>query len=89
VTSGADKKAKAKSARLKLPWTVNRRIKNEVIGAATRDINQKDNVFKDYYERMVSNGITPAKAKHSVARKLVSTMSAMWRTDSKFYEKLF
>jgi hypothetical protein len=37
---------------------------------------------------MLSNGIIPVNAKHSVARKMVSTMSAMWRTDSKYDEKL-
>ncbi len=89
VTSGKDKKGKPKPARLKLPWAVNRRLKNAVIGAATSAIRHRDNAFKDYYERMLSNGITPANAKHSVARKMVSTMSAMWKTDSKFDEKLF
>ena len=88
ATSGTDKKGKPKPARLKLPWAVNRRLKNAVIGAATSAINQKANVFKDYYERMVSNGITPSNSKHSVARKMTSTMSAMWKTDSKFDEKL-
>jgi len=32
--------------------------------------------------------ITPANAKHSATRQMVSTMSAMWKTDSKFDEKL-
>ena len=73
---------------MKLPWAVNRRIKNAVIGAATSAIERGDNAFKDYYERIVSNGITPANAKHSVARKMVSTMSAMWKTDSEYEEKL-
>jgi len=68
---------------------VNRRLKNAVIGTATSAIGHGDNAFKDYYERMISNGITPANAKHSVARKMVSTMSAVWKTDSKFDEKLF
>ncbi len=89
ATSGKDKKGRPKPARLQLPWAVNRRLKNAVIGAATSAIRHRDNVFKDYYERMLSNGITPANAKHSVARKMVSTMSAMWKTDSKFDEKLF
>jgi len=73
---------------MKLPWAVNRRIKNAVIGAATSAIERGDNAFKDYYERIVSNGITPANAKHSVARKMVSTMSVMWKTDSEYEEKL-
>jgi hypothetical protein len=38
---------------------------------------------------MVSNGIAPANARHSVARKLVSTMSAMWKTGNEYDEKLF
>jgi hypothetical protein len=89
ATNGRDKKGRPKPARLKLPWAVNRRLKNAVIGAATSAIGHRDNVFKDYHERMLSNGITPANAKHSVAIKMVSTMSAMWKTDSKFDEKLF
>ena len=46
------------------------------------------NAFKTYYQRMVSNGIIPANARHSVARKLVSTMSAMWKTGSEYDETL-
>ena len=88
ATSGKDKKGRPRPPRLKLPWAVNRRLKNAVIGAATSAIERRDNAFKDYYERMLSNGITPANAKHSVARKMVSTMSAMWKTDSEYDEKL-
>ena len=88
ATSGKDKKGRPKPARLKLPWAVNRRLKNAVIGAATSAIGHGDNAFKDYYERMVSNGITPANAKHSVARKMISTMSAMWKTGNEYDETL-
>jgi transposase len=88
ATSGKDRKGRPKPARLKLPWAVNRRLKNAVMGAATSAIERGDNAFKDYYERMLSNGIIPVNAKHSVARKMISTMSAMWRTGSQYDEKL-
>ena len=88
-TSGKDKKGRPKPPHLHLPWAVNGQLKCAVVGAATSAIEQGDNVFKDYYERMLSNGITPVNAKHSVARKMVSTMSAMWKTSSRFDEKLF
>jgi hypothetical protein len=55
------------------------------VSAITR---HSSNVFKDYYERMLSNGITPANARHSVARKMMSVMSAMWKTDNAFDPKL-
>jgi hypothetical protein len=71
-----------------LPWAVNRQLKNAVIGVATSAVEHGDNAFKDYYKRMLSNGIIPGNAKHSVARKMVSVMLAMWKTDSKFDEKL-
>jgi hypothetical protein len=64
-------------------------LKCAVVGVATSAIEHGDNVFKDYYEMMLSNGIIPVNAKHSVARKMVSTMSAMWKTNSRFDEKLF
>jgi transposase len=88
VTSGKDKKGRPKPPRLKLPWPVNGLLKDAVMGAATSAIERADNAFKDYYERMLANGITPANAKHSVARKMVSTMSAMWKTGSEYDEKL-
>lgn len=52
------------------------------IGAATSAIGQRDNAFKNYYQRMLSHGITPANAKHSVARKMVLILSAMWKTSA-------
>jgi transposase len=89
ATSGKDKQGRPKPARLKLPWAVNRRLKNAVLGAATSAITRhSNNAFKDYYERMLSNGITPANARHSVARKMMSVMSAMWKTDSAFDPRL-
>lgn len=57
TTSGTDKKGRPKPARLKLPWAVNGTLKNAVLGAALSAINQKDNIFKDYYERMLRDGI--------------------------------
>jgi len=86
TTSGTDKNGKPKPARLKLPWAVNRTLKNAVLGAALSSINQKDNAFKDYYERMVKNGIIPSNARHAVARKLLTVMWAMWKTNSPFDE---
>jgi hypothetical protein len=64
------------------------RVRDAVMGAAITAIERGDNAFKDYYKRMVSNGITPANARHSVARKMVSTMSAMWKTGNEYDEKL-
>ena len=88
MTSGKDKRGKPKPARLKLPWAVNRRIKNAVMGAATSAIVLRDNAFKAYYERMLANGVTPVNARHSVARKIISTMSAMWKTGNAYDETL-
>ena len=88
ITSGKDKKGRPKPARLKLPWAVNRRLKNAVMGAAISAIERGDNAFKDYYERMLANGITPVNARHSVARKIIATMSAMWKTGNEYDETL-
>jgi transposase len=88
ITSGKDKKGRPKPPRLKLPWAVNRRLKGAVMGAATSAIERGENVFKAYYERRLSHGIIPVNAKHAVARKMISTMSAMWKTGNSFDEKL-
>ena len=89
TTSGTDKKGRIKPARLRLPNIVNKRLKDAVLGAATSAINKySHNGFKEYYERMLSNGVTPANARHSVARKMISVMSGMWKTDSKYDPKM-
>lgn len=88
TTSGTDKKGKPKPARLKLPWAVNRILKNAVLGAALSAINQKDNAFRDYYERMVQDGVITSNARHAVARKMLTVMWAMWKTNSRFNEKI-
>ena len=87
-TSGTDKKGRPKPARLQLPWAVNRTLKNAVLGAALSAINQKDNVFKDYYERMVQDGMITSNARHAVARKMLTVMWGMWKTNSPFNEKV-
>ena len=88
TTSGTDKKGNPKPARLKLPWAVNRTLKNAVLGAAQTAINQKNNGFKDYYERMVQHGVITSNARHAVARKMLTAMWAMWKTNSPFDESL-
>ena len=88
TTSGTDKKGRPKPARLQMPWAVNRTLKNAVLGAALSAINQKNNVFKDYYERMLKDGIITSNARHAVARKLLTVMWAMWKTNSPFDEKI-
>ena len=88
TTSGTDKKGNPKPARLKLPWAVNRTLKNAVLGASQTAINQKSNVFRNDYERMVQNGMITSNARHAVARKMLTAMWAMWKTNSPFDERL-
>ena len=86
--SGTDKKGRPKPARLQLPWAVNRTLKNAALGAALSAINQKSNAFKDYYERMVQDGVITSNARHAVARKLLTVMWGMWKTNTRFDENL-
>ena len=86
--SGTDKKGRPKPAMLRLPWAVNRTLKNAVLGAALSAINQKSNAFRDYYERMVKDGVITSNARHAVARKLLTVMWGMWKSNSRFDEKL-
>jgi hypothetical protein len=86
--SGTDKKGKPKPARLQLAWAVNRLLKNVILSAAHTAINQNKNTFKDYYERMLYDGIMPSNARHAVARKMLTVMWGMWKTNSRFNEKL-
>jgi transposase len=84
--SGTDKKGKPKPARLQLAWAVNRLLKNVILGAAHTAIHQNKNTFKSYYERMLHDGIMPSNARHAVARKMLTVMWGMWKTNSRFNE---
>jgi transposase len=86
--SGTDKNGKPKPARLQLAWAVNRLLKSVLLGAVHTAIHQNKNVFKDYYERMLYGGIMPSNARHAVARKMLTVMWGMWKTNSRFNEKL-
>lgn len=86
TTSGTDKKGRPKPARLQLAWAVNRTLKNAALGAAVSAINQEGNVFRGYYERMLSDGIMPSNARHAVARKMLTAMWGMWKTNSQLDE---
>ena len=86
TASGTDNKQSPKPARLQLPWAVNRKLKNAVLGAVISAIHRKDNPFRDYFERMVKDGIAPSNALHSAARKLLTVMWGMWKTNSQFDE---
>jgi transposase len=88
TTSGTDSKGRPKPARLQLPWAVNRTLKNAVLGVVSSAINQKNNLFKEYYERMLKDGIMPSNARHAVARKLLTVIWAMWKTNSRFDESM-
>jgi transposase len=78
----------ARAGRLKMNWSSNKRLKNAVMGAATSAIHHRANIFRDDYERMVKDGITPGNARHAVARKLLTVMWGMWKNMSRFDESL-
>jgi len=86
--SGTDKKGKPKPSRLQLAWAVNRLLKNVILGAAHTAINQNKNIFRDYYERMLHESVMPSNARHAVARKMLTVMWGMWKTNSRFNENL-
>jgi transposase len=88
TASGTDNKGKPKPARLQLAWAVNRFLKNVILGAVHTAVNQKNNCFKNYYERMLYDGIMPSNARHAVARKMLTVMWGMWKTNSRFNEKM-
>ena len=78
-TSGKDRKGRPKPAKLEMPLASNRVLKNAIMGAALTAINQKQNIFKTDYERMVRDGVIPSNARHTVARKLLTVIWGMWK----------
>jgi transposase len=86
TASGTDARGRPKPGKLKLAHRVNRRLKEAVVGAAWSAIGQGDNVFRDYYKRLLREGAHEANAWHAVARKMLTVMWGMWKTGSRFDE---
>jgi hypothetical protein len=86
--SGKDRNGRMKLGRLQLAWQVNRRLKGAVMGAALSAVRQGKNVFAEQYERLVRDGLTTGNALHTVARKMLSVMWGMWKTDTRFDPRL-
>jgi transposase len=84
ASSGKDRFGRPKVGKQQLAWAVNRHLKSVAMGMALSAIRQKKNVFYLYYERMVARGVDHANARHSVARKMVSVMWGMWKSNSRY-----
>jgi transposase len=82
--SGTDRRGRPKPARLKLSPRCNRTLKNVVIGAARSIIDKGDNVFQRNYEGMVANGMSHSNALHALARKVLTVMWGMWKSQRSF-----
>jgi len=87
-SSGKDRYGDPKVGLLQLAWAVNKRLKNAVMGAAISAIQHKRNVFAYQYERLVQDGLTDSNARHTVARKMLTVMWGMWKTQRRFDERL-
>jgi transposase len=88
ASSGKDRWGRPKTGLLQLAWQVNKRLKDAVMGAMLSAIRQGDNPFAERYERLLRNGLTPANARHTVARKLLTVMWGMWKTNRPFESEL-
>jgi len=84
ASSGKDRWGRPKVGLLQLAWQVNKRLKNAVVGAAVSAIEQGANPFAARYEALCRKGLTPANARHTVARKLLTVMWGMWKTNRPF-----
>lgn len=82
--SGRDRYGRERRARLRLPWPVNGLLKNVVLGAAMSAIRSRDNMFRRDYERMLRDGALASNARHTVARKMLTVMWGMWKSQRPF-----
>lgn len=85
-TSGSDKLGRPKPGKLRLFRHTNRRLKDAVMGGALSAIGQSRNPFADHYWRMIQNGVTTSNARHTVARKMLTVMWGMWKTNCRYDE---
>ena len=84
TTSGTGKDGKPKPGYLRLPWAMNRRLKDVAYGAAISVINGNSNVFRSYYAKLLQDGVSCSNARHSVSRKIITVMWGMWKITRRF-----
>ena len=58
------------------------------MGAALSAIGQSNNQFANHYRKMIRNGATLSNARQTVARKMLTVMWGMWKSNSRFNESL-
>ncbi|MCE5279041.1 MAG: transposase [Planctomycetaceae bacterium] len=83
-TSGSDRQGRPKPGQIQMAWAVNRRLKDAVMGSAASAIAAGGNVFADSYHGWVRQGMSVGNARHAVARKMLTVMWGMWKTNSQF-----
>lgn len=86
--TGTDKRGREKRGKLRLELAANRHLKNVVLGAAISAIGQGNNLLSEMYHRLRSQGVSHSNARHTVARKVIDTMVAMWKTGERFQPDL-
>ena len=84
TASGTDKHGRPNTGSLRLFRNVNKKLKAAIQGAALTAIRQGGNPFADRYDRMVRDGVAPSNARHAVARRQLSVMQGMWKTNSRY-----
>ncbi len=82
--SGKDRRGRDRPARLELFWMVNRRLKDVVMGMTLSAIRSRDNVFRDAYEERIRHGALASNARHAAARKMLTVMWGMWKSQRPF-----
>jgi len=88
ISSGTDKRGRPKAGYVHLFRQVNRKLKGAVQGATLSAIMQGDNPFADRYRLLLRSGVTSSNARHTVARRMLSVMLGMWKTNSRYEPSL-
>lgn len=83
-SSGKDRFGKPKTGRLQLAWQVNKRLKDAVIGATISAINHGRNPFARRHGELIQKGMSRSNARHTIARRLLTVMWGMWKTEQPY-----
>lgn len=87
TASGSDEKGRPRPGYLHLHRGVNPKLKAAILSAVLIAI-RKRNPFADHYNTMIRAGVTASNARHTVGRKMLSTLWGMWKTNSRYDERL-
>ena len=88
ATTGTNEQGRDKPGWLHVCLACNHRLKAAVMGATVSALAQGGNKFHEVYMRLLAKGVHAGNARRAAARKLLDTLTGMWKNGSDYHPEM-